>query len=387
MRIDNSEAVVRLAPGTPQPHMSQPPHPSHPPRESILSLNAACRLGCLAVLLVWQNQVLAVDYTVEGRIKYEIYTSSGGTSVVQEDDFIASVRDCNWHIKKTPIRYVSRGKEEVLGDYGVICSDGIDFYEVLSFNKGESVYGRIGPGSTPFCLTDPKTLVLWYAFASGCQFANQQDKFLNNPFLMFAQTNYAKDFRVRAEWQLSLEAPFLPTYMVFDSKPRFEGATKSDNGAGWQYTNVIYSVKESVKEAGLWFPKQILVDYQSPNPTNRAVLFRYGNITIEATAFRKGVRVDSFRPENLKFHTVSDMRTISSNTPFGVASFNKEGWPALQSSEAKAKSLAVTYSNADSSKQTKSRLILVILLVLPILTIGIWKLSQQKTETSKTRQL
>ncbi len=332
---------------------------------------------------VQATNLFAVEFSVEGKIRYEIFFESGEKYVEQQDEFRVSVRDCNWHIRKVPKVFLRHETPQSLGDYGLVMSDGTNFYQVSSFQN--ALTARIGPGAVPFCLTDPKMIVLWYAYASSCYLSHIQDEFVNPP-TVFNEAYYARDFRVRCDWQLFDKLPFLPSSMAFDGVAKFE-----TNASTRSFTNAIFKVTETFDDKGLVVPKIASVEYFSRSRTNQALVFRSAKMSIEANALAESVDQHCFQSPNLTNATVSDMRTISSNTPFGIAYFGQLQWPNLDSSLSKAEKLAASARLRVPERSAMTRLallrwVLIILTIVPAfyLIIRLQKHRKHYENTNKT---
>jgi len=75
------------------------------------------------------------EFVAEGAIKYQVLSFDCSVFVEQDDLFTVNVKNCKWHIKKTPTRFLKNGKEQPLAEYGIASSDSTNFYQVSSFKQ------------------------------------------------------------------------------------------------------------------------------------------------------------------------------------------------------------------------------------------------------------
>lgn len=271
------------------------------------------------------------------------------------------------------MRFLKGGEEQPLDHYGVAASDSTNFYQISAFPRpggGSSMGARIGPGDVPFGLSDPKYILLWYAFGSSCYFQSLEQSFVNPPTVLLGEAQYAKDFRVLASWQLHDSIPHLPKMIAFDGSARHTLKADQLTAPVWHFTNCTLVVQEFTNVGDLVLPKLIVAKYFGSNSPNHARPVLLGGLDVHMTSFQRWVSVDTFRPAITKETLISDMRTISSNTPFGIASRELSSWPRLEVSQAKAQSLA---SGRRHSSATRERLGLVrFVLIVVILAPGVW---------------
>jgi hypothetical protein len=74
-------------------------------------------------------------FVAEGAIKYQVLSFDCSVFVEQDDLFTVNVKNCKWHIKKTPTRFLKNGKEQPLAEYGIASSDSTNFYQVSAFKQ------------------------------------------------------------------------------------------------------------------------------------------------------------------------------------------------------------------------------------------------------------
>lgn len=329
---------------------------------------------CAALILLGSLHTPAVDYTVQGTIMYELWHAGGKVYVHQEDKFDVSVSGCLWRIQKFPRLFLKDGKPQPLADYGVVCTDGKNFYQVSSRNQGTSRNARVGPGTVPFCLSDPKLIVLWYGFASGCYFERLTDNYVN-PIAMFSEDKYAGDFRVLGRWQLNSNSPFLPETMVFDALPRFDVLASKSGTHRWNFTNITFTASGFSSGGGkATIPQSIVVDFFRRTPDLK--VSSSGRVKIEVHDVQHRIPFEAFRPPDLGNAIVSDMRTISSNTPFGIARLNQSNWPSVEASKDQAAKIASAMKKRTDSAQRNPKLartaFAVAFLGPPLVAAVIW---------------
>lgn len=291
------------------------------------------------------TQARAREFCVEGTMSLRTIVHTGETVVEQDHHFSASVRDCNWYVKKVPINLMVQGTNVPGHDYSTASSDGTNFYHLVCFEtiqktKGSknTFAGAIGPGSVPFGITDITMIILWYTFASSCYFDALQDSFVNPPTKFRDASAYAKDFRVKASWELASLPPFLPKRVAFGSVPRFQFELAASNDPLVRdFTNCLLTVQDTVRISGLEFPKAVDVQFFVKNPTNLSDIFRDTTIRIHVTNILETAAVTNFGGAMRGVSAVSDLRTISAATPFAVASGLVKAWPSLETSQAKAR--------------------------------------------------
>jgi hypothetical protein len=346
---------------------------------------AAWCLWFVSGVVLGRNETSGVEFEAEGSSTYKVL-SGGAVYVQQEDHITVSVRGCEWLVKKVPIRFLKGGKEQPLAHYGVASSDSTNFYQVSSFpraGEGSSMDARIGPGGVPFGLSDPKYIVLWYMFGSSCYFQHLQGRYVNPPTVLLGEAHYAKDFRVLASWELENAAPNLPKMIAFDSVPRWSLEVRRDEAPIWHSTSCRLVVQEFTNRGGLLLPKRVLAEYFGSSPTNQPLPFLTGSFEVRMTNFHAQVSVTTFRPDISRGAFVSDMRTICSNTPFGVVNRAASDWPRLESSRAKAQSVALAKrgSRASTRRVSLVRIGLVALILAP----GMFWFVLRRLETTKER--
>ena len=325
------------------------------------------------------SRMSAVEFEVDGASSYKVL-SRGAVYVQQDDRITVSVSGCNWFIKKVPIRFLKGGRERPLANYGIASSDSTNFYQITSFSKaegGSTLEGRIGPGAVPFGLSDPKYIVLWYAFCSGGYLQSLEGRFVNPPMTLMGEAQYAKDFRVLAFWELQEAPPRLPKMIAFDSVPKCDLPVERTPAPAWHCTNFTLVVQEFTNCAELLLPKVILASY----------FFRVtGILEFRINDFRRQVSLDTFRPKITSGTLVSDMRTISSNTPFGVAGRGTSDWPRLETSMAKAHGLLPPGGKSATSRQRLNliRIVLFAAMLAPLAWIALRKVERSKQKNRKT---
>ena len=295
----------------------------------------------------------ATEYSVDGNILYDVYYDNE-IFVEQEDAFTVNVRDTEWQIRSVPKRFVKMGKEQALGDYTIVSSDRTNIYQLNSFESfipnnihfnqisaiktnapGTNINkfdARLVSGSIPYGLSDPKLIVLWYAFASSSYLTNARDSFLFPPTVL-PPLDYVNDVRVEARWELSDRPPFLPKNIYFDNTPKYKLLKLSPPGHDLHYTNCLYHVVTSHEETGLSIPKDIIIHYYEPHPFKSGLTLHTAYMRITSTNYRTTTITNNYRPGIPDRTTISDMRTISSNRPFGVLYRNQTNWPTLKQSE------------------------------------------------------
>ncbi len=332
------------------------------------------------------------EFVAEGTIAYQVLSYDGSVFVEQDDLFTVSVKDCEWSIKKIPTRFLKNGKEQPLAEYGIASSDSTNFYQVSSFKgivstekqKREAFDGRIGPGAVPFGLSDPKYIVLWYAFGSGCYFPSLTNNQVNPPTILKTEGAYAQDFRVTAHWELESGPPFLPRFITFDTPPALQKtATGTERG---HLTNCVFTVQEFTNVFGLAIPTVITVNYFGWHPLNPTTIIPTSRMRIVVSNFQARVAVEHFRPEIPEPAVISDLRTIASNTPFGVASRNSRTWPNIEDSKKRASARAQAIGMAEhrnKSHVTLLRISLISVVIAPALWLGI---QQLRARNKKAKQ-
>ena len=363
-------------------------------------MNQIIRIFLVFVLLLLLSidTAYCYEFTVEGNIKYQIFSSGGQVLVEQENSFTFSVKDCNWFIKSVPKRFLKFGKEQPLMAYEIASSDSTNFYELESIeglpksvkSGNQTFAGRIGPGAVPFGLSDPRLVVLWYAFGSGCYFANLHDDYVNPPTAFRGEDTYAKDFRVQATWQLQTNPPFLPKSIAFYGVPKYQTNEVPD----LPFTKCIYLVQDFKEESSFVIPRTILVQYFLKNPTNKTAILTAANMQIEITNVQEKVSSKSFRPDISGIAFLSDMRTISPNTPFGIVVPQGHDWPNLDASKQKAAAIALAMAQRPSVSESHNLRIAVIRIVwiasifIPLAVMGYlqWKKQTTKHKNENEKQ-
>jgi hypothetical protein len=322
-------------------------------------------LFCLLTFLSSRGH--SAEYSVSGTICYEI-SLSGQVVARQEDAFHVHVSDCQWQIRKTPLLFLRNGqKRPVFGDT-ILSSDLTNFYQLTDVRDDRggikvmpdgigsessrsnapdtgfpshspsnigapyvrnSFDARIGPGAAPFGVSDPKLLMLWYAFCSGCYFPTIKDGYIHPPKPLLSEQDYAKSFRVAAIWEVEKTAPYLPRVIAFDFLNHLRNQT--NGGGGLTFTNCLYWASEFTNTSGVSLPKTIEVKYYSHSPITFSTEL-VGLMRIAVTNVSPKADHVRFRPEIPAPASISDMRTISSNRSFGIAIPNAVRWPEINTS-------------------------------------------------------
>jgi hypothetical protein len=348
----------------------------------------------LSLLLIAEGPILChgIEFTAEGQLKYRIHSPVQGRLGTEIDyDFRVEVKDCSWLIRTVPTQHLRNGVPRPLRDYNIAASDQTYFYQLTSLEQlshsldrplphGTEALppftARIGSGSVPYCLSDPTLMVLWYAFGSSCYFQQLTNQLLNPISLPLNQEVFAKDFRVRGLWELHNVKPFLPRWIVFDGVPRFRAAEQASLDVPWHFTNCIYTVEafdSSQLNAGV--PTSFVVRFF---PERAAALKDHAEtarMECRITMLRPDVRSQEFRPELPGTAVISDLRTISGETPFGVASVS-DTWPDAEESKQKAAHLAAATAARDPRVPASvwlAQLLLLAVVTAPVAINIIWR--------------
>jgi len=323
------------------------------------------------------------EFVAEGMITYEVLSFDGSPFVEQQDLFTVSVRGCEWHLNKTPIRFLKDGREQPLYQYSIVSSDSTNFYQVSSLkgilnkqkHQRETFEGRIGPGAVPFGLSDPKCLVLWYAFGSGCYFPALTNTQVNPPTVLKSQEMYAEDFRVAANWELEGRPPFLPRRILFYAPVSRQA--KAEGYGGGHLTNCVFTVQESASQFGLTLPRVVTANYYGWHPLKPGTIIPTSRMRIAVTNYQARIALNSFRPDIPEAAVISDLRTIASNTPFGVAIRNGRTWPSIAESRKRAFARAqaiVAAEHRNTWRVTATRILLISVAAAPILWLTVRQL-------------
>jgi len=346
-----------------------------------------CHFITILALLFGLTRTRGAEFSLDGNIKYQVFSLGGEPIVEQDCSFTFTEKDGKWHIRAVPKRFVKRGKEQPLLPYEIASSDSTNFYEIdslkgFSVSNGwnvDSLGGRIGPGSVPFGLSDPRLIVLWYAFGSSLYFRDITTNYIVPPTIIGGEEAYANDFRGRASWELEKNPPFLPVSICFLGEYKF-GANKRLGGiySASNFTNCVYSAHDFKENAGLFIPRSITAEYFNRNPTNEKIAHLGGEMKIEVIQVQKNDPRVAFRPDLSSSAFLSDMRTISKATPFGIAVDDAHDWPDLKKSQRLAEAVALSRAqnpskedrNPLSSRKNIIRLILIVLILLPIVVVG-----------------
>lgn len=344
------------------------------------------RIVSLLVLLIQlrAETTFTGEFAIEGRMSYEVLSLRGDVLVLQESAFQFIVQDCKWYLKKVPTLFLKRGVEQALRNYSIVSSDATNFYQLSSFEtiveaakQAGNVYsGRVGAGTYPYGLSDPAMIVLWYAYGSACYFANLEQPYLNPPDLFTNEEPYAKDFRVLAKWQLHDAPPFLPQRISFDGVPRFEVKSSTVSSETWHFTRCAFNALTFTNANGAEVPRTLSVQYFNKHPLRPSELFPSSRLSISVTNCPSSVPAVNFRPAIPGQAVVSDLRTISPSTPFGVAVMSQD-WPTQGYSKRIAQLRAETLGrlNTHNIKSKVATVLLVLLLILPFVVMAIkrWK--------------
>lgn len=385
-RHPGSESLFGSSQADPALHMS-----SIAQENQIVMPRIAASLFLVAlVFLDYPTCASPWEFAAEGVIDYQVLSPMGTVLVEQDDLFTVSVKDCQWHIKKTPIRFLKNGRPQPVANYGIASSDSTNFYQLASFKqivrfgpqKREAFDARIGPGAVPFGLSDPKYIVLWYAFGSGCYFSALTNDQVNPPTILKSEAMYAQDFRVVGQWDLQNQPPFLPRSIVFDAPPALEttaaGTIKS------RFTNCVFTVQASTNYLGLLLPKTLTVDYFGRHPQDSTAIIPTSRMRIVVSNFLPCVGTEHFRPEITDSTVISDLRTITTNTPFGVAVRDSRNWPKIEDSKKRAsrraQAIAMT-PQRNLAHATIARLVLFSVVCAPMLW---WVIQQLRCRNSKS---
>ena len=317
----------------------------------------------------------ASEYSVDGFIKYEVYFLNGKTWAEQENSFHFHNKDCEWYVGCVPLRFVKLGKDQELFSSEIASSDGTNFYELESLQgltksplQSQNYAGRVGPGAVPFGLSDPRLIILWYAFGSSCYFPDIKGEFVNPPTILAGQEIYAKDFRVSADWKLEADPPFLPTLITFKDLPRCQ----SNDFVAGHFTNCLYLVKDFADAKGLKLPKTVFVSYFDRNPTNRSLDWLAGKMEIDVTNFQSGGASCKFTPAIPGHGFISDLRTISTLTPFAVAEVKGSTWPDPSVSKRIAAQIASSMARQKSgwvAGRNKPKVVRLVLLTFTLFSM------------------
>jgi hypothetical protein len=80
---------------------------------------------------------------------------------------------------------------------------------------------------------------------------------------------------------------------------------------------------------------------------------------------------------------ISDLRTIASKTPFGVASWNSRAWPTIEDSQrrasARAQALGMTKHRNDS-RIMRIRVLVILVVIAPAFWPGIQLVVRKKSK-------
>ena len=178
-------------------------------------------------------------FTVSGRVSYGL-TNGGITVVFREDTFDILVDGRRWLLNTRPVTFLKHGEvRKDIGFVSTVSSDATNLYSLTTFlpnvpirrllrtNASATIYsttastnsgaGLVAKGAVPYAIPDTKVYVLWYAFASGGYLAATEDGFIHPLAPLDQPGDYAKDFRVRAEWVLSSTHPRVPLWIKFTS--------------------------------------------------------------------------------------------------------------------------------------------------------------------------
>lgn len=345
-------------------------------------------LICFFLMLSRGVQAESPSIGIYGTLKYEKFWTDDSVYLEQKDDFHFVVADCKWYIKQVPkesLKFGKKGKNPP-PEYKLALTDGTNFFEAVRFEKSATQNGRIGSGSVPYGLSDAKLIVLWYAFGSGCYLVRQQECIV--PPHVFGQEFYTNDFRVRAYWSLTTNVSHLPTYIAFDG-------FKVNAGIQWGFTNAVYTASGFTNVGDMSLPSFAAIDYYVQNPTNDSLLRRVARMQIDVSRCEllTNTTVDLFQaPKLSESGVISDLRPISTNTPFGVAHYKDRAWPSKEASETKAKAIAenLRLQNFRSQENTRTALLIargliVILFVIAatILAKGLVKKRSKKGISAK----
>lgn len=289
------------------------------------------------------NLALSHEFTVAGTISYKIFSPTGDIRVHQLDEFTLGVRDCNWYIKKVPVLFERAGKRVSLTGTTEVSSDTENFYQLthLRFSKDrlleDRLLGRIGPGPAPFDLSDPKLIVLWYSYASTCYLKaiGGCEGYVVPPTTLGTEDIYAKDFRVLAAWKSGDGKLGFPEQIHFDSRAKFEASAADIAVRRWHSTNCILTVNDYITTNGFAVPGDVLVQmFSEPKPSHPTRLT--ATIAVAARYLSQDCSITNFVPRLTKVADISDMRTISSNTPYGIVALATTNWPRIEASRALA---------------------------------------------------
>jgi hypothetical protein len=314
----------------------------------------------------------------------------------QEDDFLVCVKGCSWYIKDTPRRSVLHGKESLMMDYYIASSDSTNYYELDSseskVGNHTPFFARIGEGNVPYIVSNFKILDLWYSLASSCYFANLGNALLIPP-LNLPGAAYTNEFRVSAFWQLEEVMPFLPKAIIFDA-PRVwnvsnlkldQQSAGPSNPRVWHYTNCIYSIAERARFKGLLLPKSSLFEFFSENGTND--YWTAAKLSIQVSIVNETSEMSSFVIPLPKTARLTDLRTISSETPFTTPLGIRTNWPDLAKSKAKARAMLPGRLAAMQASSTANYLPVRIVLACAILLPIMLGLPMFKAKWQKQKQL
>jgi hypothetical protein len=297
------------------------------------------RLFFLVLFLLFLTEVKAYEYVIQGTITYEVYLGDSSSPLAeQEDDFSFSLKNnCFWN-QQVSKKFNKFGKPQLLFGGCVASSDSTNYYWISSnstqlaksplLSGSPPVSALIGTGVVPYRLMDPKAVVLWYAFGSSCYLSNVQDNCIYPTTINNASNERNEsglDFRVSASWKLQKEPPFLPSSIIFDEMP-CQSEIRSNNLIILK-TNCVYTADKFTTSNGLTIPWAASVS----NFNKSGILS--GVMKIKVTNVLYNVNITNFQPIISGPVQISDVRTISPNTPRAVFLITTQGWPSLRFSQ------------------------------------------------------
>lgn len=345
--------------------------------------NALLLLG-LAVSK-FAHVALSHEFTVAGTISYKIFSANGDIRVHQLDEFTLVVRDCNWYIKKVPLLFERAGKAVSLTGTTEVSSDTENFYQLTQLTASPKVrlLGRIGPGAAPFDLSDPKLIVLWYSYASTCYLKaiGGSEGYVVPPTTLGTEDTYARDFRVLAAWKSGDDQLGFLEQIHFDGRSKFEVSATDIAARRWHFTNCILTVNDYIRTNGFAVPSDVLVQmFSETKPSHPTRLT--ATIAVAARYLSQDCSITNFIPRLSKAADISDMRTISTNTPYGIVALNTTNWPRIEASRSLAMALRPVMNskgNMISEWKRPALLVCFTLILLSPMVILLKKVIHPKT--------
>ena len=357
----------------------------------------AAALGLVLLTGASFGAAAGVEFEGRGAVCYRGFDLNGGVRFEQRDQIVVTIKDCCWCIRKTPQSFILDGTNRLISGETVLASDLTNFYQLTDVSNltgwrpGRTdvhrFVARVGPGSIPFDITDPKLLIVWYAFASSCYFATNRERYLYPPTVLDSRF-YAEDFRVASEWELSERPPLLPREIHFGEFYNFHKAqtvVSLDELRNVPSPAGHFVVEEFAAYDRLAVPRRAWTCSWGRHPFDPTRVVPTSEITIEMSEFRPPSTV-SFRPRIPGPAIVSDLRTICRETPFGVGFERVSDWPPLEASLLKARSLAEALAGAKCHRTraggSKETTIAAVILGLVLWPGIIWLAARKRVRLS-----